>query len=576
MNASSLSPSLSANPAPPPIQAPSHAGARLDLDPSQKPGQRSRVFWSCLVLLVALGSLGLSPQFISLWNIWTIDPLRSIGMLIVPASFILILRIWWQSGWELRGTWWGLLPIAMAFFSIIFSQNLTFSWGAGPQTVNFFPHVLPLYLYASGVILLFAGFRIWKVAWFPLALLLFAQPVPAVVVHLFDLPLQNLSARIARSFATMIGFPPSSSEVLRLMFSPDFGMFIAPGCDGMRGAVTLGYGALIVGYLKRVSALRWILYVVGAVILGHIFNLLRLCTLVLYYRVALGHPALEQVAKQADYVIGATLFLLAGLIFFWAVLRKDGKAIPETEASEALETSESSAASVSPSRAVSRQMVWKIAVFAVIVGIAAVPGVRAIKINRQSLAAYVPSGNLTPQELDERIPKRLGNYTLTRSWQEQSSGVTVLEVAAYSAPSSSETTIGIWLPATGHSIHDSWTTHGESPEMRADKTFITADGRPVTFDTAMYSDGETDTLAGSTNCTPSFCKASVVGEGGMHLGFTKASDFTTRGVRFVPIFFRIERLHKDGAKADIYNQLTVESQNFLSGVDFSELSQNYQ
>src|SRR5208282_1924785 len=117
-----------------------------------------------------------------------------------------------------------------------------------------------------------------------------------------DLPLQSLSAHIARSFANMIGFPPTNPELLRLMFTPDFGMFIAPGCDGMRGAVTVGYVALIVGYLKGVSIPRWLLYVTGAVLLGHLFNLIRLCTLVLYYRVAVGHPALEHVAKQADYV----------------------------------------------------------------------------------------------------------------------------------------------------------------------------------------------------------------------------------------------------------------------------------
>jgi len=40
------------------------------------------------------------------------------------------------------------------------------------------------------------------------------------------------------------------------MFAPDFGMFIAPGCDGIRGAITLGYLALVLGYLKRVSLRR--------------------------------------------------------------------------------------------------------------------------------------------------------------------------------------------------------------------------------------------------------------------------------------------------------------------------------
>jgi hypothetical protein len=53
---------------------------------------RGRLLWWCLALLVALGTLGLSPQLMFLWDIWTTDPLRSIGMLIVLASVVLLLR----------------------------------------------------------------------------------------------------------------------------------------------------------------------------------------------------------------------------------------------------------------------------------------------------------------------------------------------------------------------------------------------------------------------------------------------------------------------------------------------------
>src|SRR3974390_2988261 len=59
--------------------------------------------WACIGLLILAGSLGVSPQFAMLWEIWTIDPLRSIGMFILPISIILILRVWRDHGWELRG-----------------------------------------------------------------------------------------------------------------------------------------------------------------------------------------------------------------------------------------------------------------------------------------------------------------------------------------------------------------------------------------------------------------------------------------------------------------------------------------
>src|SRR5208283_993722 len=140
------------------------------------------------------------------------------------------------------------------------------------------------------------------------------------------LPMQGFAAHIARSFANLLGFPPTNAEMLRLMFTPDFGMFIAPGCDGMRGAVTLAYGALVLGYLKRLSPFRWCIYVAGALLLGHLLNLIRLCALVLYYRIAVGHAVLEGTAKQADYVIGALLFLIATFLLLWILFRKQGQA----------------------------------------------------------------------------------------------------------------------------------------------------------------------------------------------------------------------------------------------------------
>jgi exosortase J len=538
------------------------ATVRAENDP-----RSSRLFWACLALLVAAGCVGLTPQWLSLWAIWTTDPLRSIGMLIVPVSVVLTMRDWRQRGWELRGTWWGLVPLAVAYGSNLLSRDLILSWDEGPATLNLIPHILPIYLYFSGVVLLFAGARVWRQAWFPLALLLCAQPVPAFVVHFLDLPLQSLAAHIARSFANVIGFPPSNQELLRLMFAPDFGMFIAPGCDGMRGAVTMGYVALVAGYLKRVSIARWIAYVVGAVILGHVFNLIRLCSLVLYYRLALGHPSLENMAAQADYVIGGILFLIAVLLFFLVIFRRQTTRnveadypVPEIPRASPLRNS----------------TWWRAASLAALVILAGIPGVRAIELNRQSLAAAEPSGDLTAEELDARIPDQLGDFNVVSKWQSQVDGVTVMESAAYSKPNSNEITLGIWLRESGHDVHESMMTHGVSPEMRSDISMATAGGRPIMFDTAFYNDGETDQLAGNTYCTPSYCLATVGHKSGLRIEFKKEEDFTTRGVRMVPIFFLIEQPYTVASHDEAYKQLLAVSREFLSGVDLTELSRRYQ
>jgi exosortase J len=528
--------------------------------------QRDNAFWLILAALVSLSTLGLSPVLMNLWDVWTNDPLRSIGMLIVLVSVILTLRAWRQRNWELDGTWWGMAPLSLAFVFGDSGQRFSLDLVAGQAAVNLLPPRLSLYFFASGVILLFAGIRVWRLAWLPLALLLFAQPVPAFSTHYLDLPLQSLSARAARSFAGRIGFPPANQELLRLMFTPSFGMFIAPGCDGLRGAVTLGYAALITGYLKGVRILRLALYVAGAVMLGYLFNLLRLCALVLYYRIALGHAFLENFAKQADYMIGGSLMLVAALLFLWAATRDEVQSkLPELPGGPLVFTGRNW-----------RVLPWKLVIFAMVSVLFAAPGVLAIRDYRKSLAASIRDRDLPAAQLDLLMPKQLGAFRLTRAWQEEASGRVALETAAYSDGASHEIVLGVWLPPGLHSMHESWRTRGEDPERRSDESFATADGRPVSFDTAFYADGITDSFAGNALCTPATCLP--MGENrGLHLVFTvNPVDFNTRGVRAVPIFFRVETPHSGATKSPQYDELLSDAKQFLANVDFPELSRRFQ
>jgi exosortase J len=520
------------------------------------------IFWCGLVFLTVLGSLGISHVLVGLWEYWMNDPLQSIGMLIPPVSLVLVLRVWRQSGWELRGTLWGMLPAVLAFLLNTLRQDVIVFWSSGRYTVSLLPFAFPLYLYASGVVLFFAGARVWRQAWFPLALLVLAKPVPAFVSLCFDLPLQRLSAHIAMSFATLIHFAPAANpQMLKLMFTPDFGMFIAPGCDGMRGAVTMGYLALIIGYLKRVSIPRWFLYVTGAVLLGYLFNLIRLCTLVLYYRIAVGHSALENIAKQADYAIGGCLFLVATVFFLWIVLRKDDNK-NSTDDLSAPRTAES--AGKQPGK-----IYWKFVAFAILVLPAS--GVSALISYRGTLVPPAHIGGLTPSQLDELMPKQLGDYKLNRTWQQQEGSSIMIESAAYATAVSDEVILGVWLVESLHNINDSWVLHGKEPELRATKKIVTAQGQIVDFDTAFYSDGITDSFVGNAICNRSSC-FHLSDEHGVHLGL----QVVTPDGRMVPILFRVEKPHSNTPRDIVYKQLVAEAQSFLVGVDITQLSRKFQ
>jgi len=557
----------------------------------RRPAATSIALWCAIGVLAAAGCLGIERELALLWRCWTTDPLRSIGMLIPPASIILTLRVWRQNRWQLRGSWWGLSLIGAAFFVSILRQSAELFFTAGSALVSLIPLTLPVYLYGSGIVLLFAGALVWRKAWFPLALLLLSQPVPVLTSSMIDIPLQNISARVARDFATLIHFAPTTPQ-LRLMFSPEFGMFIAPGCDGIRGAVTLGYLALILGYLKRVTLRRWAAYVIGGVLLGYLFNFIRLCVLIIYYRIALGHPVLEGVARQADYVIGSCLFLLAMLIFVRLASLKAEPAstdhAPAGEKSE-LRAENSRSGKHAPS---ARNQFTRCAAFAVVLlAVLALPS-SALRSRPISPASTLPSAASLA-----RFPKQIGSFALNRTWYEQSGGQTLVESGAYSAPGSDEIILAVWVApfVYYHDATSCWLARGLQPERVTSLPFVSAQGNSLNLSTGFYNDGVTDSIVVSVACTPGSCSQSQQVASKGHFSFfvlkPQVGEFADGAAHPVPIMIRIDRPQPDRPQSngpqpdqphsgdpatDTQTALVAEAQKFLSGLDPMSLSQAFQ
>jgi exosortase J len=550
------------------------------LDPSadsHRPTAPSIALWCAMAILAAAGCLGIERELALLWRCWTTDPLRSIGMLIPPASIILTLRVWRQNGWQLRGSWWGLAVIGAAFFVSILRASAELFVTAGGALVSLIPLTLPVYLYGSGVVLLFAGTRVWRRAWFPLGLLLLSQPVPVLTSSMIDIPLQEISARVARAFATLIHFAPTTPQ-LRLMFSPDFGMFIAPGCDGIRGAVTLGYLALVLGYLKRVSLRRWAAYVIGGVLLGYFFNFIRLCVLVVYYRIALGHPALENVAKQADYAIGSCLFLAAILIFVWLASLKEG----ETASAHLARAGDGPGPGSEKPAQPTKDLFIRLAAFSVVLlAVLALPS-SALRARQSG-----PDSALSSTASLARFPKQIGQFALTRTWYEQSGGQTLVESGAYSQSGSDEIILAIWVApfVYYHDANSCWLARGLKPDLVTSLPFVTAQGKSVDLSTGFYNDGVTDSIVVSVVCTPGSCSQSqqVASKGRVSFFVLKPQigELADEAVHPVPIMIRIDQIqtnqpHSDASKAATQSALTAEAQKFLASLDPMSLSQAFQ
>jgi len=519
-------------------------------------------------LLAVLGLSAVWPTAVLLWNLWTQDALKSIGMFIPLVSFVLVLRVWRSLGWEMNGSWWGLVILVVTAAVVHIRNQSILIFVLSPQwSIYMPPHSLVAFAYGAGVVLLFGGPRLFRAALFPLVLLWFVNPIPHIFNVFVDLPLQRVSAHVARAFAIALGQPLSSDQML-LMFTPQFGMFIAPGCNGIRGAVTMGFIALIAGYVYR---FRWYAHaavVLCAVLLGYVFNFARLCGLVLYYLVALHFTSLQHRAKLADYIIGACLFLLATFLLFY-VIRRLGESPNQLKpaAAKPLVYALARLSFVYPRFAAMLALV----VFG-LYGVA-----RAV--------AYTSSSAYTSQiRIDQhaagQFPARIGSYTLARSWNENVFAGTLIYHWAEYAPDDGGTHISLGIsPILGS--HDTLICHsarGEDPLWHSQLMFATAGNVPISFSASLYNNGASQYLEATTICNGDSCgeySSDRARFGFVYSKPTSQSVFSEDPQRPIPMLLRAETIDTTLPVEVARQQLSAALGRFLSSVDLNSLTQPY-
>lgn len=518
------------------------------------------------VLLAVLGIANVASTASALWSMWIDDALKSIGMFIPLVSLVLILRVWRSQRWQMNGTWWGLVVLVATAAVVHLRDRAVMVFVFSPKWFLIFPpHSLVAFAYVSGVVLLFGGTRLYRAALFPIILIWFVDPIPHIFNVFVDLPLQRAAAHVARTFAIALG-QHLSPDQLSLMFTPKFGMFIAPGCNGIRGAATMGFIALVAGYVYR---FRWYAHaavVLGAVMLGYVFNFARLCTLVLYYLVALRIPWLQNKAEMGDYIIGACLFLVATILLFYAIhrLREDPSQIkaPVVEAAPPEPTSSASVYLRLGAMLLLAVVGW--------VGVArAYAHVRAYRAETEA-----------DQNAMGQFPAQAGPYKLVRTWNENLyTGPLVYHWAEY-APADGGPHISVGVsPVLG--AHDTLVCHsarGDDPLWAGQMTLPTEGGVPIDFSGSFFNSGVTQYLEATTVCGSGSCGEFSTDR--THFGFVYSkpdpqSLFTQDPSRPIPILLHVETLDTtlptDVARA----QLTADLKVFLASVDIKGLTTPY-
>jgi exosortase J len=402
-----------------------------------------------------------------------------------------------------------------------------------------------------------------RAAWFPVALMWFVNPVPHFFNRFIDLPLQHASAVIARSFAHALG-QSLTPDQLSLMFTPKFGMFIAPGCNGIRGALTMGLIALIAGYLYRLRLRHWFLLTAGAVLLGYVFNFVRLCGLVVYYVIALRYSWLQHHAAMGDYILGASLFFGATVLLFAALLRWS----PQRD----LRLPSLAVANPVSGRDLQSQLLMpRCLAFALLIALGSVSYARAIVRGSSPRTLQNQSSGV--------FPVHVGEYTLQREWNETfATGVVVFHWAQY-AQSGEGPALSIGVsPALG--AHDTLICHvarGEDWIWHGPLTFPTAAG-DTSFSVSLFNNGAAQYLEAASVCTGSTCNQASTERTHFGLIYSRPSarDLLTQDPeRPISILLRAEIPDATLSPTQARTMLTQSLARFLSGVDLAQFTKPY-
>jgi len=200
----------------------------------------TKIAWFGLLVAVCYG-----PILAALFKQWSTDEDMGHGFFVpVIAGYIV-----WQRREELLATvpkpdWRGLVLVIYGAVQMVIAVL-----GA-----ELFTSRTALVLTLIGVVWTLGGIEVLKKLAFPLFLLFFMVPIPAVLYNQITFPLQILASKLADGALTVLGVPVfREGNILDL---PTQRLSVVEACSGIRSLLSLTFLSLVYGYFfeKR----RWL------------------------------------------------------------------------------------------------------------------------------------------------------------------------------------------------------------------------------------------------------------------------------------------------------------------------------
>ncbi|MCE5311229.1 MAG: exosortase/archaeosortase family protein [Acidobacteriales bacterium] len=205
---------------------------------ARPPGGRERQLpWSAIIWTGLLLALCYAPVLARLIRQWASDDDMGHGFFVpVVAGYIV---------WRLRGelmaepvstNWWGLALVLYGALQVTVAT----------LAAELFLARTALIISLVGAVLFTCGTRCTRKLAFPLFLLVFMVPIPAIVYTQITFPLQLLASRVAEVALGLIGIPVMrDGNILEL---PSQRLSVVEACSGIRSLLSLGFLSLVYAY----------------------------------------------------------------------------------------------------------------------------------------------------------------------------------------------------------------------------------------------------------------------------------------------------------------------------------------
>lgn len=286
---------------------------------TEQAGSRPRpIPWIAIAWFGALLIAGSFPILRHLVEQWLTDDDTTHGFFVpLVAGWIAWERRRQLLSIDFKPAWWGVGVMV---------------WGGIQQYIGWlgaelFLQRTSVLILLMGALLVIGGTALVRALTFPLFLLLFMIPIPAVIYNQITFPLQLFASRVAELSLSFLGYPVlRDGNILELASQK---LSVAEACSGIRSLMSLSFLSLVYAYFfdKRVW-MRWVL--LGATIpIAIIANAGRVTITGILSEInpELARGFFHELEGYVIFIIaGLMLFLLHGVIAGYLRLRAKANA----------------------------------------------------------------------------------------------------------------------------------------------------------------------------------------------------------------------------------------------------------